>query len=44
MLLQYVSSFDFRDKLSSRLFEAFINGLKGKAVKIETVAETVIIK
>ncbi len=34
MLMQYVSSFDFRDELSSRLFEAFISGLKGDAVRI----------
>lgn len=34
MSMQYVSSFDFRDELSSRLFEAFISGLKGKTVKV----------
>tara|TARA_Y100001960_G_C14780735_1_gene886490 strand:+ start:6017 stop:6877 length:861 start_codon:yes stop_codon:yes gene_type:complete len=44
MLLQYVSSFDFRDKLSNRLFEAFINGLKGKAIKIEAITEPEIVK
>lgn len=32
MLMQYVSSFDFRDELSNRLFEAFISGLKGTAI------------
>lgn len=35
MIMQYVSSFEFRDELSSRLFESFISGLKGRAVPIK---------
>ena len=34
LLLNYVSSYDFRENLSEELFEAFIDGLKGKAVKV----------
>lgn len=37
MLLQYVSSFNFRNKLSNRLFESFISGLKGKAIASNVV-------
>lgn len=34
LLLSYVSSYEFREALSDRLFEAFIYGLKGEAVKV----------
>lgn len=39
MLLQYVSSFNYRDELSNRLFESFISGLKGKALPIKVEKE-----
>lgn len=34
LLLSYVASYVFREKLSEELFEAFIDGLKGTAVKV----------
>jgi len=34
LLLSYVASYTFREKLSEELFEAFIDGLKGVAVKV----------
>lgn len=35
ILNSYVSTYEFRDQLSNRLFEAFISGLKGKAIREE---------
>lgn len=34
LLLKYVASYDYREKLSNRLFEAFIDGLKGVAIPV----------
>ena len=34
LILSYVSSYDFKEELSESLFEAFIAGLKGEAIKI----------
>lgn len=33
ILMRYVATHEFRDELSCRLFEAFISGLKGQAIK-----------
>ena len=37
LLLKYVASYSFREKLSNRLFESFIDGLKGVAIPVEKV-------
>lgn len=38
ILMRYIATNEFRDKLSNRLFEAFISGIKGKAF-VEVTAE-----
>lgn len=35
ILMKYVASHDFKEKLSNRLFESFINGIKGEAKRVE---------